>query len=372
MNFEEKYRKYKYKYLCESQKGGVKTHVGLPNTTKFDNVTLANTRNKRLINELQKIFEVYNDVVYNENIIEIPSKNIRVTISNKFPFGNLNITFNNISYIANWHTVGSHIVDHINKMLDGDKTGFKMIMSLGIFKDGKSYMKTIVRDDICTMTINQFAEILQDSYDNTTQYISALYFDNNIIYSPTNYYENKTMCDIITSSSLNIIVNIEELLSEDNLINFMKDTENVTTNLSRYKIVSTPETAGNAPSIVYYHLNLYRDNIEYILRNVFGQDGVCVKYSNSKFNPVIFYIDEYLNKFADKLKRLEEFKDIENLPDYLLTQLGYSIQPDNNLYYTLMLILFGDIDRVEMYPSDFIPDKTVLELYREYLGYITQ
>ena len=372
MNFEEKYRKYKNKYLnlCGLQKGGVKSNDP-PNTTKFDNVTLGGKSNKRLIKELRQIFDKYDDVTYEKNIINIPSNNIKVTIQDKFPFGDVTITFNDISYVANWSPIGYNIVYHIGKIIDGDKNDFKMIISLLFFMNGKIEKKSsIALDNVNEVTVDKFVnEILQEHYDKTTHYISHLRFGNNgdVIYSPTEYYKNKKICDIITSSFLDIFVDVAILLSEDDLINFMNKTRNLTTNLSPHKIVSTPETTGVSSSIIRYHLNLYKNNVKHILKNVFGQDGVCIKYSYSKFNPVIFYVYSYLNKFADKLKRLKKFKDIENLPDYILIQLGNIIRPNNNLLYTLMLILFGDIDNIKTTQPNFIPDPNVLELYTEYL-----
>ena len=377
-NFAAKYRKYKDKYLnlCKFQKGGVKT-PDPPNTTKFDNVTLIDKPGKpntRLRKELRKIFSVYEDVTYNENIINIPSKNMQLTIPRSFPFGkDMRITVNDISYIAKWAPIGFTMIGYIDQIIKGDTSGLRMIVDLSLLIDGKIMRHLIALDNIHTMTVNQFTDYIQKNIlDDPTHYISRVRFNGNVIYSPMREHVNKKICDFITSSFKQVHVTAYELLSESNLINYMRNATNLTTTLSRQKIVSTPETTGSSFSIIQDHLNLYKDNIKYIMQSVFGQDGVCVKYSDSPFNPVIFYIDEYLKKFADKLKQLEEFRDIENLPDYLLAQLGSFIKREDNLLHTVMLILFGGVQSGEMSRSNFTPDKNVLELYNEYLEDVTQ
>ena len=67
------------------------------------------------------------------------------------------------------------------------------------------------------------------------------------------------------------------------------------------------------------------------------------------------------------VKFIEEFKDIEDLPNHLLEIMGNIVLPSNNLYFTIMLILFGGIDTP---PTTFTPDENVIELYNEYLDEI--
>jgi hypothetical protein len=300
-------------------------------------------------------------VTFNDDVIDIPSKNLKIRVTQRWPFGVLCIMNDKVEYLIDL-SPQINIIDYITKFLD-DKSSFSMkVWIKSNNKDIFSGMNIRIDSDA---TVTELIEIIRNHYNRIKHDIRSLNY-NNRIYSCRGDYENKKIWDIITDSSQGIYVNFLDIMSEDELINYMKDPDHVTTHLSETKIVSTVET-GPMIDIVYYHLNLYIDNIKYILQNVFEKDGVCVKFINNGDNPVIFYIESYLNKFADKLKSIEEFKEIENLPDHLLSTIGFSIEKSNNLYFTIMLALFGDIVYSVYYPSDFVLNETVHKLYKEYL-----
>jgi len=331
---------------------------------EFDNITFEdNTFIKRIKNELQRILNVYNDVTFNDGVISIPSKELIFKLPKKYPLGTnriLYIKYGKLIYMSN-ELLSPYVrlIDCINNLINTKSNHYSILINMSIFKDGKITNKQINIDS--KMTVKMFV----DSHQTEEYRVNTVKFGDKTIFSNTINYQNKNMWDIIDDDSLNLFMSLFKVMSEDELIIFMQNPLHVTTHLSESKIVSTIETA--YIDIVASHLRLYIHNIKSILQSVFKKDGVCVKFINTNVNPVIFYIESYLNKFADKLKFIEEFKDIEDLPNHLLEIMGNIVLSSNNLYFTIMLILFGGINTP---PTNFIPNEKVIALYNEYLDEI--
>ena len=331
---------------------------------EFDNITFEDNKSiNRIKKELKQILNIYNDVTFNDGVVSIPSKELTFKLPEKYPLGTsriLSIKYGKLIYMLNVQlSPYTKLIDCINNLINTKSNYYSILINMSLFKDGEITNKYINIDS--KMTVKMFV----DSNQTKEYMVNTIKFNNKTIFSNMINYKNKKMWDIIDDDSLNLFVSLFKVMSEDELITFMQNPLHVTTHLSESKIVSTIETG--FIDIVASHLRLYIHNIESILQNVFKKDGVHVKFINTNVNPVIFYIESYLNKFTDKLKFIEEFKDIEDLPNHLLEIMGNIVLPSNNLYFTIMLILFGGIDTP---PTTFTPDENVIELYNEYLDEI--
>jgi hypothetical protein len=348
----------------------------IPDAKTFEHVTMRGRKYPRITKYLNRLAKIYSDVDYADNTITVPSIGIKIILTDTFPFSSPIFYDGDAQYIMVNFPPCINLDELIPAFLEKRDTLFRVntglktstplfIRSLRFFIHGglAEYTDVKIRDD---MTVDDFVEYLKMYYDPSVSDIYTMRADeSHNFYSALCPYENKQMGSTVRNKCcINVVVH--DRICEQALVDLMK--KHVTLNLSVHKIVSTPDS-GHCPSIIRFHLGVYKDNIDNILENVFGMKGVCVKYG-SRINMVVFYLDTYLNIFAVELEnRIPELKNVENLPDMLLTKLSEILTPKDEPYFSIMLALFGNISGVApepIMPEGYQPDDRVMRAYEAY------
>lgn len=389
MNYREKYLKYKAKYL-NLQKGG-----------KFDIETVKNTRLKK---EITRLLENNNtlDLTYSYTEhkvdgedrtqdmyrinIEIPSKKIKINIKgrlqSKYPFvSRFTLMVNSISYYTEkWSPMikmDTFIEDVIKNDIEKYSALKILIFTIVIPSNGdvkRGYVLISQSDKITDFIEKIFTEF---KLDKGTRFISEIKWeeDDSMFYFFKDN-ENKKIVDMLPKNKWpRFKVKLSEVLSRDYLIEKIKEEyvgprfiidENKNT-ISKSKIVSTFETIAGLGTIAD-NMYLNKDYIETNLFDIFRTTEVKLRFNDNGLNPVVFYIESYLNEFAEKLKTIHYFDTIENIPEYLLNIITKHIEKEDNFNFTLIILLFGDReDGRNMYP-DFKLNEDIMKVYDEYIN----
>ena len=344
----------------------------------FSDVILRGRKFPRITNYLNKLAKTFSDVSYTESdsIIRIPSIDIEIAMSECFPFSSPIISTGGTRYVMPNYRPCFKLGDLLPTFLKHRDTEF-VVYPASVEKNPLTLRRIyFITNGVLTefpdvkiapdTTIDEFVDYLKIYYDPAINDIYKINVVNSrAIYSALHPYANKQMHDLV-HDGCSINVTLHYRLCEQRLVDLMK--KSVTLNLSASKIVSTPNS-GQCPGIIRFHLELYKDNLDTILEHVFNMKGVCVKYG-SNVNLVVFYLDTHLNIFTAELKNtIPEFRDVEDLPDMLLTKLSDILTIKDEPYYSIMLALFGNISGdapAPIIPTGYVPDERVMKAYRVY------
>lgn len=386
MSYREKYLKYKTKYL-NLQKGG-----------EFDIETVKNTRLKK---EISRLLENNNtlDLTYNYTEhkvkgedgprdvyrihIEIPSKKIKISIIgiSRYPFvQKLILTLDLMSYYTDkWSPMtkmDTFIEDAIKNDIEKYQLKIPIYTTVILSSDGD-----FKRDHVFISQSDKITDFIEKIFirfklDKGKHFINQINWEDDSIFYFFKNNENKKIVDILPKDKLpRFKVKLSTVLPRDFLIEKIKDEyvgprfiidENKNT-ISKSKIVSTFETIAGLGTIAD-NMYLNKDYIETNLFDIFRTTEVKLRFNDNGLNPVVFYIEPYLNEFAEKLKAIHYFDTIENIPEYLLNIVTRHIEEEDNFNFTLIILLFGDREHGRnMYP-DFKLNEDIMKVYDEYIN----
>ena len=346
---------------------------------KFTDIKLHGRPFRRLARALYEIEKRYSDVTYDEKlaIAHIPSQGLTITFPSSFPFKSPFFAAGGVTYVVPNFNVGINLATLIPAFIDNRSKDFEVYIppitvTIQFFTNGNLIRYDNVIIEPRDMTIKDFVDDQLPRYFNASaNNVYSINTAQKKVYSVFGDFDNKKLRDADLNDHI-LNVTTHSMLSEQNIVDYM--VSSVTLNLSKKKIVSTPNS-GQAPGIIRYHLELYEDNLDTILERVFKMTGVRTKYG-SYISRVTFYLETPLNIFAAELRKtVEEFESVENLPDLLLTTLSDIMSPSTEPYYSIMLVLFGNISGEapqSIIPPDYTPDARVMAAYKEYEKIVDQ
>ena len=288
----------------------------------------------------KKIKLDYKPILIDNNTLnfDLDGTNVGLHLPKEYPFKPPKIIINNVVYIFNESRWGAtlHLKWFLNVLLtENFRDNFKLSRKLINVKyfhhlNGFGRATNIYPDVNGLLDGARLENIFEIKYNDQLlfrRFKDEYFINKKYILNEDDVYQVMT-------------INKEKILTGEKLIQEIKSS--VSKLNPPNKIVATPGSS-QYPTLLFSLLKLSESELKDLMQKVYGNMNVSVYFPKltSQHLVPIFYIPDKLTMFSQKLKEKGLFSDIDDLNNYILEQLTFSIEKDP--MKSIMHVLFGDL-----------------------------